>query len=149
MPYMGDAFTQSFESVIQRINFYGMLQGAGAAAPVYPTNVPSTTSSKGFMQKSTNVISSVANDTVRTGTGAYTTKLRLAAAGSIGLPPLLLDVSLNVWGPNGTWSTVSDYNPSTGVLTFLTFAAGGSAADLQATEFLHFVFAFQNTLPFT
>jgi hypothetical protein len=147
MPFTGDAYVQSYETVIQRINFYGMLQGAGAAAPFYPTNTVSQTSSKGFMQKSANAISAVAGDTTRTGTGAYTTKLHSAAQQQLtGLPPLAIDISANVWGPSGTWSSIVDYNPTTGLLTFLTFAAGGTAADLASTEFVHFTFSCQNTL---
>jgi hypothetical protein len=150
MPFTGDAYAQSFQTVIQQITFYGMLQGAGAAAPVYPTNVVSTTSSKGFMQKSTNIISPTAADTTRAGTGSYTTKVLTAARKAlVGLPPIMLDVTSNVWGPSGTWASNVDYNPTTGVLTFLTFAAGGAAADLAATEFVHFTFTAQNTTPFT
>lgn len=149
MPYNGgNAYLQAFATVQQQITFYGMLQGAGAAAPVFPTTTVSTTSSKGFMQNSTNFISPTASDTTRTGTGAYTTKFRYAGT-TTGQPPIMLDVTVNVWGPSGTWASVVDYNASTGVLTFQTFAAGGTAADLASTEFVHFTFTAQNTTPTT
>lgn len=146
MPYNGNAFLQAFVTIQQQIVFYGMLKGAGAAAPVFPPTTISTTSAKGFMQNSTNFISPTAADTTRSGVGVYTTKFRYVGTPT-GAPPIMLDVTVNVWGPSGTWASVTDYNPTTGVLSFQTFAAGGAAADLAATEFVHFTFTAQNTTP--
>jgi len=149
MAYTGFATTESFASITDLIVFFGCLQGAAAAAPVVPTTTISLTSSKGFMQATTNIISKVASDTTRSGVGVYTTKFRNVAGTQTGLPAIVLDVTVNVWGPNGTWATVLDFNPTTGVLSFNTFAAGGAAADLAATEFVHFTFTCQNSAPMT
>lgn len=147
MAYTGFATTESFASVTDLIVFFGCLQGAGAAAPVVPATAISLTSAKGFMQATTNIISKVAGDTTRAGVGVYTTKFRNVAGTQTGLPAILLDVTVNVAGPNGTWGTWSDYNPTTGALSFLIFAAGGAAADLTSAEFVRFTFTCQNSAP--
>jgi hypothetical protein len=123
-------YTESYVMSPESCTLYGMVQGAGAAAPVIPTMVFSGTSSKGYMSAANNFVSSVAGDITRSGVGVYTMKLK------DGLP-VVFDISPNVWGPTGTWSTVSDYNPSTRVISILVWAPGGAAADLAATEFLH------------
>lgn len=132
--------TESFTTVVEQVTVYGKVQGAGAAAPVIPTATVSTTSSKTFMQRSANFVSQTAGDITRSGVGVYTAKFRQ-------LPPIVIDVGVNIMGPNGTWSTVLDVNPSTRVVSFNTWAAGGAAADLAATEFLTFTIQGQNTIP--
>lgn len=119
----------SYQMSPEVCNFIACVQGAGAAAPVIPTTVFSATSSKGYMTAANNFASGVAGDIVRSGVGVYTVKLK------DGLP-VVIDLGANVWGPNGTWATILDYNPTTRVVSVNTWAAGGAAADLAATEFL-------------
>jgi hypothetical protein len=109
--------------------FMAMVQGAGAAAPVIPSTVHSNTTAKLQATAANNFASGVAGDITRSGVGVYTIKLK------DGLPEIL-DIGPNVWGPNGTWSTILDYNPQTRVVSVNTWAAGGAAADLAATEML-------------
>lgn len=130
-------FTQLFDQV----TLYGMLQGAGAAAPTIPTTTVSNTSSVGFCQASANILSLVAADTTRTGAGQYTTKIRQVTPAA--QPPLVFDVGINVWGPSGIWGSIVDFNPSTGVLTFRTFGASGTATDATTSEFIRFTFTGQ------
>lgn len=123
-------FTQSFNFFPNGAVMVGCVQGNTTNPPTIPTTTISTSSSKGFMQKLTNKVSTVSGDITRSGVGVYTLKF------SEGLP-IVLDISVNVWGPSGTWASVTDYNESTRVLSFQTFAAGGAAADLATTEFAH------------
>jgi hypothetical protein len=132
-------YSESFNMSLEACSFVGMVQGAGAAAPVIPTTVQSTTSSKSWLSAANNFVSSTAGDIVRSGVGVYTIKLK------DGLP-VVFDISPAVWGPSGTWATISDYNPTTRVISVLTWAAGGAAADLAATEFLHLTISGQMTV---
>jgi len=116
--------------------FWGQVQGAGAAAPTIPTTVFSATSSKGYMSAANNFVSSVAGDITRSGVGQYTVKFKDSL-------PVCLDCSINIWGPSGIWATTVDYNPTTRVLTFLTWAAGGAAADLTTNDHAKFTFTGQ------
>jgi hypothetical protein len=124
-------FTQAFNMFPSGCVLVGLIQGAGAAAPVVAPTTFSATSSKGFMSQLNNFVSTVAGDIVRSGVGVYTVKFRASL-------PVNFDITANVWGPNGTWSSIVDFNPTTGILSFKTFAAAGAAADLAATEFVHF-----------
>lgn len=130
-------YSESYNMSPEAMTFIAVLQGAGAAQPVIPPTTYSTTSSKGYCSAANNFAASA----TRSGVGQYTMTLKDGC-------PVALDVAPNVWGPNGTWATISDYNPSTKVLTFFTWAAGGAAADLAATEFVRFSFACQaSTFP--
>lgn len=122
-------YAESYQMGPEVCSFLACVQGAGAAAPVIPPTAFSGSSSKGYMTAANNFASGVAGDIVRTGVGVYTVKLK------DGLP-VVLDISPNVWGPSGTWATILDYNPQTRVVSVNTWAAGGAAADLAATEFL-------------
>lgn len=124
-------YLESFQMSPEVCSFAACVQGAGAAAPVIPTTTFSATSSKGFMSAQNNFASGTAGDITRSGVGQYTVKFK------DGLP-VVLDISVNVWGPSGTWATMVDYNPTTRIATVLVWAAGGAAADLAATEFLRF-----------
>lgn len=126
----------SFDMSQEAMRFIGVLQGAGAAIPVIPTTVLSTTSSKLNCAASNNFIQSA----TRAGVGSYTATLKDSC-------PVALEIGVSVWGPNGTRATISDYNPTTRVVTFLTWAAGGAAADLAATECVRFLFSMQNVVP--
>lgn len=128
---VNSGYAQSFNMFPSGCVFIGMVQGTGAAIPVIPTTVFSATSSKGFMSRANNQVSSVAGDITRGTAGVYTIKFLISF-------PVVFDVSVNIWGPNGTWSSVLDYNETTRILSFNTWAAGGAAADLAATEFAHF-----------
>lgn len=117
--------------------FCACVQGAGAAAPVIPTTVHNSTSSKSYMTAANNF--ALAGGIVRSGVGVYTITLK------DGLPEVF-DIGPNVWGPNGTWATIADYNQTTMVVSVLVWAAGGAAADLAATEFLRLDFEGQLTV---
>lgn len=120
--------------------FFGALQGAGAAAPVIPTNVRPTTTTKLYLARSNNFFSTVAGDITRSGAGAYTAKLRDSV-------PELIDVDINVWGTDGKQAQVTEYNPVTRVITFTVLSAAGAAADLAATDVARFTFTGQLTVP--
>lgn len=124
-------YSESFTMSPEVTTFFGLIQGAGAAPPVIPTTVFSGTSSKGYMTAANNYVSGIAGDITRTGAGQYTVKFKDSI-------PVMVDITTNVWGPNGTWSTMVDYNPTTRVATLLVFAPAGTAVDLAATEFLRF-----------
>ena len=115
----------------ETVTFNGLIQGAGAAAPVVAPTTFSSTSSKGYASIANNYVSRVATDITRSGVGAYTVKF-------VDSIPVVFDIDANVWGPNGTTATISDYNPSTRTVTILTWSVVGAAADLAATEFLRF-----------
>lgn len=130
--------TESYSTVAEQVVCYGKLQGAGAAAPVVPTTTISTTSSKSFMQRSTNFVSITAADTTRSGAGVYTTKFRQ-------LPAIVIDVGVNIMGPNGLWALCLDVNVSTRTISFSTFNAGGTPTDMAATDFITFTVTGQNS----
>jgi hypothetical protein len=100
--------------------------GAGAAAPVAPSNglVPPLWPIKA------SVLSSLATEIpTRTGAGVYTATVaapwRMVA---------WLDVSIDISGTPGAWGQVSAWNPTTGVITFRTFNAGGTATDITSSD---------------
>ncbi len=113
------------------VTFNGLIQGAGAAIPVVAPTTFSATSAKGYATLANNFVSRVATDITRSGVGAYTVKF-------VDSIPVVFDIDANVWGPNGTTATISDYNPTTRVVTLLTWGPTGTAADLAATEVLRF-----------
>lgn len=116
------------------ITFYAKIQGAGAAAPVRASVVPSTTSAIGFMHASNNFAPTVATDITRSGAGAYTMKFPDSL-------PVILNISGDVWGPAATAKNlvIQDYNPTTRVLTFATnLESTGAATDLAAADFVVF-----------
>lgn len=127
-------YTESYVMFPEACTVMACVQGAGAAPPVIPPTTFSATSSKGYMSAANNF--ALTGGIGRTGVGAYTVTLK------DGLP-VVLDIGVSIWGPNGTWGTISDYNPTTRVATILVFAAGGAAADLAATEFLRLTFTGQ------
>jgi hypothetical protein len=106
---------------------YAMVQGAGAAAPVLPTTVLSLSSSIQPALPCDNFASNVAGDITRSGVGLYTIKLKEAL-------PVILDIGVSLWGTDGKWAQMTDYNPQTRVVTVKVYAAGGAAADLAATD---------------
>ena len=134
-------YSESFTSVLEQAVIYGMIQGAGAAAPVVAPTTFSATSCKGFMPRSVNWVSLVAADITRSGAGVYTVKLGVG----LGLP-YVIDIGANVMGTAGMWATVQDYNPTTRVISVTTFAAGGAATDLAATDFLRFTITGAQTI---
>lgn len=124
---------------------FGKLQGAGAAAPVRAPTTFSSTSTAGFMHSSNNFVSTTAADITRSGVGAYTVKF------SDGLP-VILDIDVRVFSTTGAAAYkdayVTDYNPTTRVLTFGTsLATTGAATDLLATDFVTFTITGQKTVP--
>lgn len=109
------------------LTFFGSVQGAGAAAPVIPTTTLSPTSSIQPMKAEDNFVSPVAGDITRSGVGVYTIKLKDGI-------PYVLDIGCPVWGTDGKYAQITDYNPTTRVISVKTFSAGGAAADLAATD---------------
>jgi hypothetical protein len=120
-------YCESYTGSGEVFTFWGSVQGAGAAPPTIPTTTQSPTSSIQPMTATNNFVSGVAADLTRSGVGLYTVKLKEGL-------PVILDISMNVWGTDGKWSQITDYNPTTRVLTFKTFAAGGGAADIVSTD---------------
>ncbi len=106
---------------------FGSVQGAGAAIPVIPTTTLSTTSSIQPMTAQDNFISGTAGDITRSGAGVYTLKLK------DGLP-IILNITADVWGTDGKFAQLTDYNPSTRVVSIKTYTAAGVAADLASTD---------------
>ena len=144
MPANVNAYALSYTTMAEQITMYGMLQGQGAAAPIIPPTATSNTSSAGFCQASLNCLSTTASDHVRTSAGNYTTKIQPTTPTRV--PPLIFDVGINVWGTTGLWASIVDFNPSTGVLTFKTFSAAGSATDMATTDFAHLTFTCQQSI---
>lgn len=111
--------------------FFASVQGNGAAIPVIPTTTLSTTSSIQPMTAADNFASGVAGDIVRSGVGVYTIKLKDGV-------PVVLDIDPNVWGTDGKWAQMTDYNPATRIMSVKVFSAAGAAADLAGTDNLKF-----------
>jgi hypothetical protein len=110
-----------------QLTFYASVQGAGAAAPVIPTTTLSATSSIQPMMAADNFASPTAGDIVRSSAGVYTIKLKDGI-------PYVLDIGVSVWGTDGKWAQMTDYNPTTRVVSVKVYASGGAAADLAATD---------------
>lgn len=123
------------------ITFFGSVQGAGAAIPVIPTTVLSTTSSIQPMKAQDNFVSGVAGDITRGGVGVYTIKLKDGV-------PVIYDISPNVWGTDGKFAQVTDYNPSTRVVSVKTYSSVGAAADLAATDNLKLTIVGSNSVAY-
>lgn len=119
----GPLLSMSLEACIMS----GSVQGAGAAAPVIPTTVPSSTVSLHTMAAADNMVSGTAGDITRSGVGAYTLKLKDQL-------PVILDIIPNVWGADGKRASVVSYNPTTRIVSLLVYTAAGVAADLAATD---------------
>lgn len=124
---------------------YAKIQGAGAAAPVRAPTTQSLTSSIGFLCASCNFVSLTATDITRSGAGAYTMKLRDSF-------PFILDIAAVVWSSTGAAAYkdcyITDYNPSTRVITFGTnLATSGAATDLLSTDFVTFTITGCKTMP--
>lgn len=132
-------YSESFTNVLEQATIYGLIQGAGAAAPVVAGTTFSGTSSKSFMPRSVNWISLIAADIVRTGAGIYTAKF------TDGLP-YVIDITVSNWGTSGLWASMVDFNPTTRVVSFQTFNAGGTPADMAATDFLRFTITGSQTV---
>ncbi len=109
------------------ITFFGSVQGAGAAAPTIPTTTLSKTSSIQPMKAEDNFVSAVAGDIVRSGAGVYTIKLKDSI-------PVVLDIQPNVWGTDGKWAQLTDYDPSTRIISIKSYNAAGAATDLATTD---------------
>lgn len=120
--------------------FFAKVQGAGAAAPVRAPTTVSATSWRSFMATSNNFCSTTATDITRSGVGVYTMKLRDSF-------PSIPDIDAGVAGDDGKQVQVTDYNPTTMVISFKTFTAAGVAVDLAATDFVTFTISGQNTKP--
>jgi len=135
----------SYAMPYEHITMYGKLQGQGAAAPIRAPSTFSATSSAGFMHSSNNFVSTIAADVTRTGVGAYTVKF------SDGIP-VVIDIDLRIWSTTGAAAYkdgyVTDYNPTTRVLTFGTnLATSGAATDLATTDFLVITIVGQKGVP--
>ncbi len=133
-------YSESFSSIQELSTTYGMIQGQGAVAPVVAPTTFSATSAKGFMSRSINWISLVPTDITRSGVGVYTAKF-------VENMPYVADLTPSIWGPSGLWGTIIDYNPTTRVVSFQTFAAAGAAADLTVNDFLRFTITGSFTVP--
>lgn len=135
------AFSMSPESIA----FYAKIQGAGAVAPVRAPTTFSATSSIGYMHASNNFVSLIAADITRSGVGAYTAKLSDSL-------PVILDIDARCWSSTGAAAYkdvyITDYNPTTRVITFGTnLATTGAATDLLATDFVTFIITGQKSVP--
>lgn len=120
--------------------YQGSVQGAGAAAPTIPTTTHSATSSIQPMAASNNFVSIVAGDITRSGAGVYTIKMKETA-------PAIFDVVVSVWGTDGKFAQVTDYNATTRVLSVKTFSAVGAAADIATTDNLKLTFIGMLSVP--
>lgn len=105
----------------------GSVQGAGVAIPVIPTTTLSVSSSIQPMTAADNMVSGTAGDITRSGAGVYTLKLKDSL-------PVILDIIPNIWGTDGKQAQLTDYVPSTRILTVKVYTAAGVAADLAATD---------------
>lgn len=130
-------YSESEQGSPDVFSFTAMVQGAGAAAPVIPSTVHSNTVAISYMTAANNW--ALAGGIARGAVGVYTVTLK-------DLLPEIFDIGPNVWGPNGTWATITGYNQSTGVISVNTWAAGGAAVDLQAAEFLRFTITGQKSV---
>lgn len=142
---MNESENQAFAMPRESITFYAKLQGAGAAAPVRAPTLLSLTSTAGFMHASNNFVSLTAADITRSGVGAYTAKLRDSV-------PVVLDIDGRVFATTGAAAYkdvyITDYNPTTRVVTFGTnLATTGAAVDLLSTDFLTFIITGQKNIP--
>lgn len=142
---MNQSENQAYGMPSEQITFYAKIQGAGAAAPVRAPTVFSATSAAGYMHPSHNFISLTATDITRSGVGAYTAKLRDST-------PVVLDIDGRVWSTTGAAAYkdvyITDYNPTTRVITFGTnLATTGAATDLLATDFVTFIITGQKSVP--
>lgn len=122
------------------IIFFAKVQGAGAAVPVRCPTTVSSTSFKGFMHASNNFVSITASDITRSGAGVYTAKLRDSC-------PVIDQIVPELNGTDGKWCQVTDYNPTTKVISFQTFSAVGAATDIASTDFITFTLYGQKNLP--
>lgn len=137
---MNQSENQSSSMAYEEITFYAKIQGAGAAAPVRAPTTFSATSSIGFMHASNNFVSLTATDIVRSGAGVYTVKLRDSL-------PVILWIDPSVWGTDSKRAQVTDYNPTTRVISVKVTTAAGVAADLASTDFLTFKITGQKSIP--
>lgn len=129
----------------ETITYFAKLQGAGAAAPIRAPNLSTGVSAAAMSLASNNFISLTATDITRSGVGAYTAKLR-------DILPMVLDIDGRVWATTGAAAYkdvyITDYNPTTGVITFGTnLATSGAPADLLSTDFLVFTIIGQKNKP--
>ena len=115
----------SFVMSRDQVTFFASVQGAGAAAPTIPTTTLSTTSSIQPMKAEDNF--ALTGGIARSGVGTYTITLKDGI-------PYVFDIGVAVWGTDGKWGQMTDYNPATRVISVKTYAAGGAAADLAATD---------------
>ena len=115
----------------EEIRAWGCVQGAAAAAPTIPSTVTSGTASSNWMSALDNFVSSVAGDITRSGVGVYTVKFKDSI-------PVILNIIPTVWGLDGKPAQPGEYNASTRVLTFRTWAGATVATDLATTDFVHF-----------
>jgi hypothetical protein len=137
---MNQSENLAFSMTPESIRFYAKIQGQGAAAPIRAPTTFSSTSFISFMHASNNFISLVATDITRSGAGVYTAKLR-------DFLPVIVAMDIQVAGTNGKWGSIVDYNPTTGVISFLTFSSAGAATDLATTDFAVFVIDGQKVKP--
>lgn len=119
--------TQFAHMAREAVVYHGSVQGAGAAAPTIPTTTFSATSSIQPMAVSNNFVSAVAGDITRSGAGVYTIKFKDTV-------PVVLAMTTDVWGTDGKFAQITDYNATTRVLSVKTFSSVGVAADLATTD---------------
>jgi hypothetical protein len=138
---MNQSENPAYAMPIEFVVFFAKVQGQGAAAPIRCPTTVSATSWRSFMLASNNFVSTVATDITRSGVGVYTAKLRDTF-------PSILDIDAGVAGNDGKQIQVTDYNPSTQVISFTTYAmVGGAAVDLASTDFVTFTISAQKLKP--
>lgn len=142
---MNSSENMAYAMPYEQITMFAKIQGQAAAAPIRCPTTFSATSSAGFMAASHNFVSLTATDITRSGVGAYTAKLR------DGLP-IVLDIDIRIWSTAGAATYkdgyVTDYNPTTRVITFGTsLSTSGAAADLATTDFLTFIITGTKSVP--
>jgi hypothetical protein len=100
--------------------------GAGASAPVIPAN---GTVLPAWPTKASVISTLVADVPTRSGAGIYTctvsSRFRTVA---------WLDISIDITGTPGAWGQVTGWNNLTGVISFRTFNAGGTATDMAVGD---------------
>lgn len=109
------------------VSMFIALAGAGASAPTVPANGDSPPS---FPTIANVPLSRVtAEAPARSGVGVYTCTLDDKYKAK-----QFLCMSVDIIGTAGLWGQVSNYNATTRVITFRTFAAGGAATDLAVGD---------------
>lgn len=137
---MKESQSQMFAMRPEFVLFTASVRGAGAAAPTITPTTFSATSSIQYTAASNQFASLTAGDIVRSGAGVYTIKLRDSI-------PVVHDILCNVWGTDSKRAQITDYNPTTQVISVKTTTAAGVAADLATTDNLKLTIVGQLSQP--